>query len=153
MYSDKTDFETDAHFLQDTKGCFIVLDRNDCLVFCNEALNAIYSESKQLYALPSDSFWLKDEQRIFDLNEFNGLIGNEIELLFKSKLSGFTEVKLTINEIETPSQKYLAVSYVEEPIATLSPPFKDSRNAYRSIGKRSSLWQILSPLPASNQYN
>lgn len=121
MYSDKTDFETDAQLLQETKGCFIVLDRNNCLVFCNEALNAIYSEAKQLYTLPSDSFWLKSEQRIFDVNEFNSLIGNEVELLFKSKLNRFTEVKLTIKELETPSQKYLAVSYVEEPNITLPP--------------------------------
>lgn len=118
MCSDKTDFETDREMLQESNRWFIVLDRNDCLVFCNEALNASYSESLKRYDVNPNSFWLKKEQRIFDLTEFNLLIGQDVELLFKSKSGEFTDITLCAEEIEISKQMFLVVKQTDTALLT-----------------------------------
>ncbi|SBS30677.1 Oxygen sensor protein DosP [Marinomonas aquimarina] len=112
--------------LQETKGCFIVLDRNDRLVFCNEALNATYLETFKHYSLTPESFWLKKEQRGFDLSEFHNFVGQEIELLYKSKLNGFTDITLTVEKLEITSQTFLAVRQVNPPLIATNTPLKSS---------------------------
>ena len=115
MSNDKINFDTHEEMLQETNRWFIVLDRNDCLVFCNESLNATYSESLQRYFLSSTSFWLKKEHRTFDISEFSSLAGKQIDLIFKGRCNEFSDITLSVEEVESSGQKFYVVSQVATP--------------------------------------
>lgn len=116
MYTDETYFETTEQMLQETKGCFIVLDRNDCLVFCNEILTVISSESVKSNSILSEVFWLKKDLRTFHLSEFKYLIGQEVELLYKNNLNCFTEIVLSVEELKVSNQTLVAIKPIDIPL-------------------------------------
>lgn len=116
--TNKTDFAADWLALQETIRCFIVLDRNDSVVFCNAMAGATYSPSHNRYFLSLDCFWLESEQRIFHPSEFRQLSGQQVDLLFKVKNHAPIELCFLPEEIEISGNQYLNIKLLNESLLT-----------------------------------
>ncbi|WP_417551531.1 EAL domain-containing protein [Marinomonas fungiae] len=114
MNTTDSDCETDWKSLQETKRCFIVLDSNHSVVFCNELLNATYSPFLKRYLPPSNCLWLESEQRYFYFSEFHKKVGEEIDLIFTDNNHNSTHLKLWVEPLEVSNEQYLNVKLIDQ---------------------------------------
>ncbi|MBM6551828.1 EAL domain-containing protein [Marinomonas ostreistagni] len=114
MLSNSENSDPQWRKLQETDGCFLVLDRNDQVVFCNETLQAVYSDSLKRYFPPFDCFWLESEKRTLLLSEFKTLVGKTIDLLVNTHQGKCLSLRLKAEEVAIAEQNYLLIREIKD---------------------------------------